>query len=162
MAEIDLLIKLFDTLKDSIKEVQNLSNALLTNQNNIGNYIKGLPMEDIKQTLKDHSKDSAADISSCTSTVETKTGDIMESIKGLKERVGRMILVVIVISSILGLGILIGGIATNYKVFHEEEASYENVIKETVKESVKEAIQDHEEREKEYIHDEIEKRHPNK
>ena len=113
MAEIDLLIKLFDILKDSIKDVQNVNNALLTNQNNIGNYIKGLPMEDIRGILKDHSKSSEDKIDSCTSTVETKSGDIMEAIKGLKEKVGRMILVVIVISSILGVGILVGGIITN-------------------------------------------------
>jgi hypothetical protein len=153
MAEIDLLIKLFDTLKDSIKDVQNLSNALLSNQNSIGNYIKGLPMEDIKQTLKDHSKNSADDISSCTTTVETKTGDIMESIKGLKEKVGRMILVVIVVSAILGLGILVGGIVTNYPSKN---------IEKIIKESIHKAIEDHEGQEDikfDEIKDEIKKLH---
>ena len=40
-------------------------------------------------------------------------GEAEVQIKGLKEKVGRMILVVIVISSILGVGILVGGIITN-------------------------------------------------
>ena len=43
MAEADLLIKLFDTLKDASKETRDLCQAMLTNQNNIGNYIKNLP-----------------------------------------------------------------------------------------------------------------------
>ena len=40
MADVDLLIKLFDTLRESNKESNQLAHALLTNQNDISSYIK--------------------------------------------------------------------------------------------------------------------------
>ena len=52
MSEADLLIKLFDTLKDSIRDMQQLCQAMLTNQTNIGNYVKNLPIDEVKELLK--------------------------------------------------------------------------------------------------------------
>jgi len=124
MAEIDLLIKLFDTLKDSMKDQQTVHNALLTNQNDIGNYIKTMPMEEIKQMLKEHVKDSSDEIDSCTETVETKSDKIMEEVQALKQKVGRMILVVIVAFTILtGSYVIIRTVA-------EDKTSHQEIIEE--------------------------------
>ena len=131
MAEIDLLLKLFDTLKDSMKDQQTVHNALLTNQNDIGNYIKTMPMEEIKQMLKEHVKDSSDEIDSCTETVETKSDKIMEEVQALKQRVSRMILVVIVAFTILtGSYVIIRTVA-------EDKTSHKQIVEE-VKEMIEE------------------------
>ncbi len=95
MADVDLLIKLFDTLRESNKDTNQLCHALLQNQNDISNYIKNLPMEEVKQLLKDHAKNSTDEIDSCTETIEQKTDGGLEEVKKVDTKVGRMILVVI-------------------------------------------------------------------
>ena len=129
MAEIDLLIKLFDTLKDSMKDQQTVHNALLTNQNDLGNHLKTLPIEEIKQILKDHTKDSSDDIDSCTETVESKSDAILEEVKEIKGKIKNMILVVVVAVSLFGIALLIGGIAFNNVEPKQETISHESIKK---------------------------------
>jgi len=106
------LIKLFDTLKDSSKETQQLCHAMLTNQQNIGNYIKTLPMSDLKEALKEHSKESTDEIGTCTETVESKSDIILEEVKEIKGKVTKMILVVIVAFTLFTSAVLIARITT--------------------------------------------------
>lgn len=127
MADVDILIKLFDTLKESNKETSNLCHALLQNQNDISNYIKNLPMEEVKQLLKDHAKESSAEIDSCTETVEEKTNGVMEEIKNLKIKVNRMILVVIVAFTILSGSYVI------IRTITEDQTSHKQMIEEVQK-----------------------------
>ena len=129
MADIDLLIKLFDTLKDSMKDQQTVHNALLTNQNDLGNHLKTLPIEEIKQILKDHTKDSSDDIDSCTETVESKSDAILEEVKEIKGKIKNMILAVIVAVSLFGIALLIGGIAFNNVKPKQETISHESIKK---------------------------------
>ena len=129
MADMDLLIKLFDTLKDTMKDKQNAHNALLSNQNDIGNHMKTLPIEEIKLMLKDHSKESTSDIDSCTETVESKSDAILEEVKEIKGKIKNMILVVIVAVSLFGIAILIGGIAFNNVEPKQETVSHESIKK---------------------------------
>lgn len=110
MAEIDLLIKLFDTLKDASKETRDLCQAMLTNQNDIGNYIKNLPMTDLTQALKEHSKESTDEIGACTETVETKSDVILQEVRTIKQKVKTMIIVVMVAFSLFGMSLLIAGV----------------------------------------------------
>ena len=129
MSDIDLLIKLFDTLKDSMKDQQTVHNALLTNQNDLGNHLKTLPIEEIKQILKDHTKDSSDDIDSCTETVESKSDAILEEVKDIKGKIKNMILVVVVAVSLFGIALLIGGIAFNNVEPKQETISHESIKK---------------------------------
>jgi hypothetical protein len=127
MAEVDLLIKLFDTLKDASKETRDLCQAMLINQNNIGNYIKTLPMADLTQALKEHANQSTSEIGSCTETVESTTDTILEEIRTLKQKVKTMITVVIVAFTLFGTALLIGGIVTKTDVV--THSSLEKIIK---------------------------------
>ena len=108
MAEVDLLLKLFDTLKDASKETQQLCHALLTNQNNITNYMGNLPMDELKMALRDHAKDSSDEIGTCTETVETKTDNILSVVKTIDSKVGKMILVVLVSFSLFSIAFFMG------------------------------------------------------
>lgn len=144
MAEIDLLLKLFDTLKDQLKEMQQLSQALLTNQNNIGNYMRSLPMDEVKQLLKDHSKESTDEIGTCTETVELKATDIIDSVNSMKAKVDRMVLVIKVAFSLFGAAVLIGGISYKYAGTPDKTAIEESheELKQEIKDDVNEAIQE--------------------
>ena len=126
MAEIDLLLKLFDTLKDSLKDIHTANNALLTNQNDISNHIKGLPMEEVKQLLKDHAKESSDDIDSCTETVESKSDTILNEIKIIKDKIKTMIIVVSVAFALFTSAALIGVIVYNIQK-EEEPISHSNL-----------------------------------
>jgi len=126
MAEVDLLLKLFDTLKDAIKDTQQMCQVMLTNQNNIGNYIKNLPMEELKQLLKDHTKDSANEIETCTEKVGTTTDVILNEVKKIAGKVRTMIIVVIVAFSLFTVAGLIGVITYNTR----ESASADNRVEE--------------------------------
>lgn len=101
MAEVDLLIKLFDTLKDSIKDIQNICQALLTNQTSIGNYMKNLPMEEVKGLLKDHSKESTTEIGTCKETVEIKSNNLLQKINSMDNKINKMIIVITVAFALL-------------------------------------------------------------
>ena len=145
MAEIDLLLKLFDTLKDSMKDIHTANHALLTNQNDIGNHIKGLPMEEVKQLLKDHAKESSDDIDSCTETVESKSDTILNEIKIIKDKIKTMITVVSVAFALFTSAALIGVIVYNIQ---KEEAPSHSTLEQTLEdiklenESLRQQIED--------------------
>ena len=130
MAEVDLLIKLFDTLKDASKETRDLCQAMLTNQNNIGNYIKNLPVTDLTQALKEHSKQSTSEIGTCTETVESTTDIILNEVKNMGGRVRTMIIVVSVAFSLFTLATLIGVISYNISGKTKDTKSIEKLIDE--------------------------------
>jgi len=147
MAEMDLLLKLFDTLKDASKETRDLCQAMMTNQNNIGNYIKNLPMTDLTAALKDHSKESTKEIGTCTETVQTKSDIILEEVRTLKQKVRTMIIVVMVAFSLFGMSLLIAGIIIDSdknkstsiieKQREHEHETLKNDILETIREELR-------------------------
>ena len=108
MAEVDLLIKLFDTLKDSSKDTQQMCQVMLTNQNNIANYIKHLPIEELTDALKDHSKESSEEIGTCTETVESTTDTILTELQLMNGKIKTMITVVIVAFALFSIASLFG------------------------------------------------------
>ena len=132
MADVDLLIKLFDTLKESNKETTQISHALLQNQNDISNYIKNLPMNEIKQLLKDHVKESSSEIDSCTEIVEEKSDTILEEVKTISGKIKTMIIIVLVAFSLFSAAALIGVIISKND---ESKKGYDKLI-----EAVNEAI----------------------
>lgn len=155
MADVDILIKLFDTLKESNKETSDLCHALLQNQNDISNYIKNLPMEEVKQLLKDHAKESSDEIDSCTETVEEKTDGVIEEVKKIDTKISKMILVVIVAFSLMSLAILIGGISYKYwgsesdsshaeliKTIEEQQIIEHDLLIDAIREEIRKEIKD--------------------
>lgn len=111
MAEVDLLLKLFDTLKDSSKDTQQMCQAMLTNQTDISSFMKNLPLAELKEMIKDHAKTSGDDIGTCTETVESQTDAILKEVRQLKGRIKTMITVVIVAFSLFTIAGLIGVIS---------------------------------------------------
>jgi len=131
MAEVDLLIKLFETLKDALRDTNQLCQAMLNNQTSIANHMKTLPIEDLKQVLKDHSKESSDDlkdhskessddIGTCTETVETQGVNILNEIRDLKGKVKTMIIVVVVAFTLFSSVLLVGKLMVDTDQTHEE------------------------------------------
>lgn len=149
MAEItDVLLKLFDTLKDEIKDLRSLSHALLDNQNSFVNHISNLPMEETKKLLEDHSKDSSDEIGTCTETVETTSEKIQKSVEGMTQKVDRMILVIKVAFALFGAAILIGGITFKYldsvdkKVVEKQKTDEHEQLRQELRQDIKEALEE--------------------
>jgi len=120
MAEVDLLIKLFETLKDALRDTNQLCQAMLNNQTSIANHMKTLPIEDLKQVLKEHSKESSDDIGTCTETVETQGVNILNEIRDLKGKVKTMIIVVVVAFTLFSSVLLVGKLMVDTDQTHEE------------------------------------------
>lgn len=156
-ADVDLLIKLFDTLKDSSKDTQQMCQSMLTNQANIGNYIRNLPLGELKDLVKDHAQHSEADIETCTETVETKSDSILTEVQEIKGKVKTMITVVIVAFALFTIAGLIGVISyesqkskpdTYIDDFYNEddtEIKHEELKKEII-DSIKEELKRYEEK----------------
>lgn len=96
MAEVDLIIKLFDVLTESSKETRKGIQAVLTNQNDIGNYIKTLPLNDVKETIKDHNNTASDKITTCTDSVYATSDKILERVEVLRGKVIMMVTIVLV------------------------------------------------------------------
>jgi len=100
---INILLKLFETLKDSSDRNENATQQLIVQQLELVGHIKHLPIEDLRAALREHAKESSEDIDACSETVESTSGGLMAEIKTLISKVNRMILVVIVAFTVSGI-----------------------------------------------------------
>jgi DNA-binding transcriptional MerR regulator len=125
---IEILVRLFETLKDSSIRNENVSQRLLMQQIEMVNQIKNLPVEDLKVALKEHMADSAKDINTCAGTIEIHTNDIKELIKVLTNKVSKMITVVAVTFSLLA------GTYTVMRVVSDEQSHIDQLKQELVEE----------------------------
>lgn len=105
--DIDLLLKLFDILKDSSDKNEEATQQLILQQIEMLNYMKNMPIADLRRALKEHSEKSGEDIDTCTETVETTTGDIMSAINNIARKIDRMLWAVGIIVSLLAPGYFI-------------------------------------------------------
>lgn len=142
---INVLLKLFEILKESSDKNEEATQQLIVQQLDLVGHIKYLPIDDLRQALKDHAAKSSIDIDSCSETVTTTSGDLMAEIKKISSKVSKMILVVIVAFTILtGSYVIIRSVAdkdlqnkVNVTLTEEHRAITDEVIKEMRKEVLK-------------------------
>lgn len=134
MPEENLILKLFDTLKDAITNMNDTLKELLNNQKNIADYMKTLPIKDLKESLKDHSKESTDNIDECTQTVELQSGDILKAINNLKDIITKTIVIVGVFFTIVTSGWF-------YKAFLQGPTYVDNMLQDTISE-LKKTLED--------------------
>jgi len=99
-SNVNVLVKLFDTLKESINKDEVATQKLIMQQLELVNQIKALPVEELKQMLKEHAKESMNDIDECSGTVELKTGEILDLVGDLKNKITKMMIVISVIIAV--------------------------------------------------------------
>ena len=98
---INILVKLFETLKESSDRNEEATQKLILQQLEMVNHIKHLPIDDLREALKEHAKDSKKEIDDCAGTVESTTFDIMELLRTINNKITKMVIVVIVAFSVV-------------------------------------------------------------
>jgi len=97
---IEILVKLFETLKTSSDKNEESTRQLIVQQLELVNHIKNMPISDLKQALKDHAKESAQDIDTCSETITTTTTDLMKELRSMHSKVTKMLIALALIVSI--------------------------------------------------------------
>ncbi len=130
---VDLMIKLFDTLKQASDKHESSILSLIQQQDKLVGHIEYLPIKDLQDALKEHNKESKDNIDSCTETVEIKSDNILERVKGIENKIGKMILVVLVTFTLFTSAILIARLTYN----KTSKSSYPVLVEELQKEQDK-------------------------
>lgn len=94
MANDNVIVKLFDTLKDSSDRNEASTQQLIKQQMDLVNQIKNLPMSDLRRALRDHIKDSATHYNDSEKLIEGKNQTILDELKRISTRIKIMIAVV--------------------------------------------------------------------
>lgn len=127
MPEENFILKLFDTLKEAITNMNDTLKELLNNQKSIGEYMKTLPIKELKDSLKEHNKESNDNIDECTQTVNLQTVDVLKSISDLKDIITKTIVIVGVFFTIVTSGWF-------YKAFLQGPTNADNTLQDTISE----------------------------
>lgn len=98
---ITILVKLFDTLKSSTDKNEETTQELIKQQLDLVNQIKTLPMNDLKQALKEHMKESSKHYDFSKEDANTKLEKILKQLSFISSKVKTMITVVIVAFTLL-------------------------------------------------------------
>lgn len=130
---INVLLKLFDTLKESSDRNEEATQKLVVQQLDLVGHIKHLPIEDLRLALKEHAKES-------TDSVTTTRDDVMSEIKIVSNKVSKMILAVVVAFSILTGGyVIIRTAADNQETINiSQEEQHRKVARDVIEEIRKE------------------------
>jgi len=117
---MDILVKLFDTLKASTDKNESSTQQLIGQQQDLVTYIKNLPIKDLRDALNIHVKDSASNIDSCSNIVKLKTGVLMDELKKISVKISKMTLVAVVIFTVLaGAYVIVRTISDDKAQFEE-------------------------------------------
>lgn len=97
---IEILVKLFETLKTSSDKNEEATRQLILQQLELVNQIKNLPIEDLKLALKEHAKESTKDMNSCTEVISVTSSDVMAELRNIKGKLTKMLIALGLIVSI--------------------------------------------------------------
>ena len=101
---IDILVKLFETLKTSTDKNEESTKQLIIQQLELVNQIKSLPIDDLRQALKEHASTSSKDIDSCSETVTATSTDLMVEVRKLTSKINKLLIAISVIISVATTG----------------------------------------------------------
>ena len=146
---IDIFMKLFDTLKQASDKHESTLQKLIEQQQKLVGHIEYLPIKDLQTALDNHGKESTDEISTCTETVTITSSALIEKIRTMDSKISKMIIVVIVAFTVLTGGYFIIRGVTDYsddavlKTHLEEiEAEQEKRFMDAIN-SIKDAMDEH-------------------
>jgi len=131
---ISILVKLFETLKTSTDKNEEATQKLIVQQLELVSHIKHLPIQDLKDALATHAKDSKKEVDDCSENVDIKTSDLMVEVVKLNNKVSKMILVVVAAFTILMGSYVIIRTVANDNMNHTTQAQVQNTYEEIIKE----------------------------
>lgn len=92
----EIIIKLFDTLKDATDKNERTMQTLINQQQTLVDTVKHMPIDEIRQEVKDH----------VVSAKEERQG-ILDKLGNVDSKVGKMILVVVVAFTLFSSAVLL-------------------------------------------------------
>jgi hypothetical protein len=130
MDNVELMVKLFETLKESSDKSESTLRKLIEQQHSLISLIEYMPVKELHEALKDHSKVSSIEIGTCTDTVNLTSDSILEKVKIIENKIGKMILVVVVAFAVLSMGYLIGRMTLEKSVMEQQgsAAGHQEII----------------------------------
>ena len=142
---IDILMKLFDTLKQASDKHESTLQKLIEQQHKLVGHIEYLPIKELQNALDTHGKTSTDEINTCTETIETTSGALIEKVRSIDSKISKMIIVVLVAFAILTGGFLIIKTTTDYfdnaslqEIESKQEKKYMDAI-----DDIKKTIEDY-------------------
>ncbi|MHA1867521.1 MAG: hypothetical protein ACTSXD_05595 [Candidatus Heimdallarchaeaceae archaeon] len=122
----EIIIKLFDTLRDATDKNERTMQTLINQQQTLVDTVKHMPIDEIRQEVKDH-------------VVSAKAERIVisDKVDKVDSKVGKMILVVIVAFTLISSAILIG------RMSRPIDTTTHSNIEETIEELKKEIDEFH-------------------
>ena len=125
----EVILKLFDTLKESSKDVKTSVEKQTDAIVHLSSLLKeGVTLDEIKKIIDEHNIHSGKhldDIDTCAGTIEDNSTVILQVLKGLSKKVSTMIIVVVVTFALMAISYLF---VSN---------SVETIIKNKIEESIK-------------------------
>lgn len=97
----DILIKLFDTLKESTNRNTAATDVLIKQQLDLVSYMKTLPICELKDSLKDHGVACNINHEKSKNNIDEKNDTVIKELGLIKDKIKTMITVVIVAFTIL-------------------------------------------------------------
>jgi beta-lactamase regulating signal transducer with metallopeptidase domain len=139
---ITILIKLFDTLKESSMKNEASTQKLIMQQLELVSQIKNLPVEDLKTALKEHAKESVNNIDNCSGMIELKTADIMDMLRVILNKINKISLIVWIVLSVLSASYIIVKAVDSYTKSDKIEETVSNEKIEMIND-IKKQLSDH-------------------
>jgi DNA-binding transcriptional MerR regulator len=125
---MDLIIKLFDTLKESNTDLKANVNKQTDAIVHLSSLLKeGVTLDELKRILDEHNTHAGKHldtIDTCTESIQDNSGKILSTLSRMGKRVNTMIIVVVVTFSLMAISYLF------------VSSSVENMIKTEIKKSV--------------------------
>lgn len=104
---IEILVKLFETLKTSVDKNEDATKQLIIQQLELVSHIKSLPVNDLREALKEHAKESAKEINACTEVVSVTNSDVMSLLRSISGKLTKLFVVIGLIITISTTGYFI-------------------------------------------------------
>jgi predicted PurR-regulated permease PerM len=99
----EIIVKLFDTLKDSSDRTSEALRNLISQQNDLITHVKQLPVSDLKQALKDHSDKTIDQFNSCNNSTERNTNSLLEKLRNIDNKMTKVLIVISVAFSLIAI-----------------------------------------------------------
>ena len=117
---IEILVKLFETLKTSSDKNEEATRQLILQQLELVNQIKSLPIEDLKLALKEHAKESTKEMNACTEVVSVTSSDVMAELRSIRGKLTKMLIALgLVVSIATGGYFVIRATADNEEIIEK-------------------------------------------
>jgi hypothetical protein len=143
MAEnIDLMVKLFETLKQSSDKNEATLQKLIEQQHSLIGHIEYLPIKELQTSLKDHNKESSDEITSCTDTVNKTSDSILERVKKIDGKVGKMITIVLVAFSLLTITFIVAKMTMDTGLMDKKIQTYLSVNQRTDHDAIVKSVRE--------------------